>query len=310
MGIYFTIEEGRRAPNFQGMMFVIVRALKALGGAEHIDNIEERIIEIGELDADEQSYTMPNGTTTKLKYYLGWARTYLKYAGALESISYGSWALTELGFEIETLEDAEAAYIKYTELLAQQNIKKRQEEEQANNDAELPAIAEEIAPDDIEWRVTLLGYLREMKPDAFEYLSKLMLCKAGFKNVEVTGGVADGGVDGVGFWRENLLSRKIYFQCKRWTKNIGSPQIRNFRGSLDGRANQGLFITTSLFTKPAKDEAVRDGAILIDLIDEKKLCDLLKEHKLGVETLQGGQIRIQNLDYFNNLTPNPQQQGN
>ncbi len=298
----FTIEAGARAPSFQGMMFANVLALKALENQGHIYDIEAKVIELEPVSSAEQSYRMPNDTTTKLKYYLGWGRTYLRYAGALESITRGTWALTESGKAINTLQDAQAAYERYTERLAQKNREKAAEEEHANNDAELLATGEEIAADDKEWRDTLLGHLREMEPDAFEYLSKLMLCKAGFKNVKVTGGVADGGVDGVGFLHENLLSRKIYFQCKRWTKNIGSPQIRNFRGALDGRANQGLFIATSRFTDPAIKEATRDGTILIDLIDEKKLCDLLKKYELGV-TSQDGQITIQDLAYFNNLTP-------
>ena len=297
-------------PSIPGIMLATIIAIKELGGSGHIYEIIACVIKNEEISEEEQSYTMPSDHRTKLNYYLAWTRTYLKISGNLESVTYGTWALTDAGHQINNLQDAEAAYGKYIARLAQRNSKKEEEEEKANNDAELTVIGEKIAPDDKAWRVTLLGYLRVMEPDAFEYLSKLILCKAGFKNVEVTGGVADGGVDGVGFLHENLLSRKIYFQCKRWTKNIGSPQIRNFRGALDGRVNQGLFIATSRFTAPAIKEATRDGAILIDLIDEKKLCDLLKEHKLGVETSPDGQTITPDPNYFTNLTPNPQQQGN
>ena len=51
-----------------------------------------------------------------------------------------------------------------------------------------------------------------------------------------------------------------------------------------GRSDKGLFITTGTFTVDAKHEATRDGAPPIDLIDGTRLCELLKENKLGVHT--------------------------
>jgi len=100
--------------------------------------------------------------------------------------------------------------------------------------------------------------------------------------VEVRGKTGDGGIDGVGVLRVNLVSFQVYFQCKRWKGSVGSREIRDFRGALQGRADKGLFITTGTFTAQASDEATRDGAIAIDLIDGERLCDLLKENGLGV----------------------------
>lgn len=51
-----------------------------------------------------------------------------------------------------------------------------------------------------------------------------------------------------------------------------------------GRGERGLLITTGTFTAEAKQEATRDGASPIDLIDGDRLCDLLKEYRLGVRT--------------------------
>ena len=102
--------------------------------------------------------------------------------------------------------------------------------------------------------------------------------------MEVRGKTGDGGIDGVGVLRVNLVSFQIYFQCKRWKGNVGSKEIRDFRGALQGRADKGLFITTGNFTSQASEEATRDGAIAIDLIDGDRLCVLLKQYELGVET--------------------------
>ena len=76
--------------------------------------------------------------------------------------------------------------------------------------------------------------------------------------------------------------------------------IRDFRGALQGRADKGLFITTGNFTSQASEEATRDGAIAIDLIDGDRLCDLLKGNELGVETEMIEKVRIRP-DWFEGI---------
>ena len=102
--------------------------------------------------------------------------------------------------------------------------------------------------------------------------------------MEVTGRSGDGGIDGSGVLRVNLISFHVRFQCKRYTGSVGAPEIRDFRGAMVGRADKGLFVTTGGFTKDAEREAVRDGAPAIDLIDGTALCILLKDLELGVST--------------------------
>lgn len=94
----------------------------------------------------------------------------------------------------------------------------------------------------------------------------------------------DGGIDGVGVLRVNLVSFQVYFQRKRWKGSVGAKEIRDFRGALQGRADKGLFIATGNFTNRSYEEATRDGAIAIDLIDGERLCELLKQYDLGVKT--------------------------
>ena len=139
-----------------------------------------------------------------------------------------------------------------------------------------------------------------MPSDAFERLSQRLLREAGFTRVEVRGKSGDGGIDGVGVLRVNLVSFQIYFQCKRWKGSVGSKEIRDFRGALQGRADKGLFITSGYFTSQAIEEATRDGAIAIDLIDGDRLCDLLKEHSLGVKTEMVESVEIQR-EWFEGL---------
>ena len=138
--------------------------------------------------------------------------------------------------------------------------------------------------DSTDWQQVLLNVVREMEADAFERLAQRLLREAGFIKVEVRGKSGDGGIDGVGVLRVNLVSFQVYFQCKKWKGSVGSKEIRDFRGALQGRADKGLFITTGNFTSQASEEATRDGAIAIDLIDGERLCDLLRQYELGVKT--------------------------
>ena len=52
--------------------------------------------------------------------------------------------------------------------------------------------------------------------------------------------------------------------------------------SVMGRAEKGLVITTGSFTRDARQEATRDGATAIDLIDGELLAEKLKKLGLGV----------------------------
>lgn len=133
-----------------------------------------------------------------------------------------------------------------------------------------------------------------------DLLSGIQQAEAGFTKVEVRGKSGDGGIDGVGVLRVNLVSFQVYFQCKRWKGSVGSKEIRDFRGALQGRADKGLFITTGHFTSQASDEATRDGAIAIDLIDGDRLCELLKDNRLGVATEMIEQVRI-HPDWFDGI---------
>jgi restriction system protein len=100
--------------------------------------------------------------------------------------------------------------------------------------------------------------------------------------VEVTGKSGDGGIDGSGVLRMNLISSQVLFQCKRYAGSVPAGTVRDFRGAMQGRADKGLIITTGTFTADARKEATRDGAPAIDLIDGDALCQLLKERRLGV----------------------------
>ena len=154
--------------------------------------------------------------------------------------------------------------------------------------------------DETSWRDTLLSTLYKIKPDAFERLAQRILREAGFIKVEVTGKSGDGGIDGMGILRVNLVSFTVLFQCKRYQGSVGAGAIRDFRGAMMGRCDKGLVITTGTFSSDARKEATRDGAPAIDLIDGEALCDLLKSLKLGVDIKLVEEITIHS-EWFSRL---------
>jgi restriction system protein len=131
-----------------------------------------------------------------------------------------------------------------------------------------------------------------LRPDAFERLAQRLLRESGFTKVEVTGRSGDGGIDGTGVLRVNLLSFHVLFQCKRYNGTVGAGVVRDFRGAMVGRADKGLIVTTGTFSPEAKREATRDGAPAIDLLDGEALCDLLKDLRIGVDVKQAEEVTL------------------
>lgn len=126
--------------------------------------------------------------------------------------------------------------------------------------------------------------LTKKYPIAFERLAQRILRESGYVQVEVTKQTGDGGIDGKGIVRLNgILSFHVIFQCKRYSGSVSSNHIGDFRGAMQGRADRGLFITTGKFTRDAIQEAKRDGAPPIDLIDGDHLIDMLRDLELGVK---------------------------
>jgi restriction system protein len=285
MGKNFTIEEGG-FPDLPQLMLATVRALKEIGGSASLRELDEQVVEMENLSEGEQAIMMPDGKYRRLNYYLSWSRTFLKRGGALENSARGVWALTDSGEKI-------ASIFETQEIHTQVNAEERERARLKRLAKKKGLVEVDVAKDSSldfqeedseEWQQGLMNVLRQIEPDAFERLAQRLLREAGFIKVEVRGKSGDGGIDGVGVLRVNLVSFQVYFQCKRWKGSVGSKEIRDFRGALQGRADKGLFITTGNFTSQASEEATRDGAIAIDLIDGERLCVLLKQYELGVKT--------------------------
>ena len=250
----------------------VLQALHKLGGSGTNNEIEEQVILLLKL-SDLEVEDIHRGNTTKLTYRLAWARNYLKHLGLLENSGRAIWTLTAQGQKTATIDQKEAKKIVVKEL---SGVKKPSE-----SPKEVAEESEEL--EELSWEEELIELLKSIEPDAFERLSQRLLRELGFINVEVTGKSGDGGIDGVGVIKlGGVLSFHVVFQCKRYAESVSSGAIRDFRGAMIGRADKGLFITTGSFTRDAKQEAQRDGAPPIDLIDGNTFAEHLKDLRLGV----------------------------
>ena len=261
----------------QGMMFATVIGLEALGRSGSNAEIDDKVAEIEGLTEDDQQILMPNGQNSRFNYFMAWARTHLKKAGIIESQGRALWAIKGDAVLPESREKCVEIY-QITEANRRAQYKKSTVNDEVTEDES------DDFQEAMDWHDQLLEVLKVMPPDAFERLAQRILRESGFSRVKVLGKTNDGGLDGVGVLRVNLLSFHVYFQCKRYQGSVGSKEIRDFRGALEGRATQGLFITTGTFTSEAQKEATRDGARPIELIDGDSLCQLLENLQLGVKT--------------------------
>jgi restriction system protein len=269
---------------YPGLVIPTLQAIRERGGSATIEEIEEGVARIMGLSDDILSIPHARGSRTEFQYRLAWVRTYLKKVGALENSERAVWSLTDYG-EGMSAEEARGVFQKV-------RAERRARRKAANlAEPDEPQIDEDEDEEE-SWIDQLLAVVGRMTPEAFERLSQRLLRESGFTKVEVTGRSGDGGIDGIGVLRMNLVSFQVLFQCKRWQGTVGPNVVRDFRGAMVGRADKGIIITTSTFTAEARREATRDGAPAIDLIDGESLCQLLKERRLGVGVKTVEQVDI------------------
>ena len=270
-------------PHYDELLWPTLEVLKKSGGSASIQELLEHVTRDLALPDEVADIPHNDGPQTEVAYRLAWVRTHLKWIEAVDNTARGVWTITPTGRAIPSEE-------KVRDLLRQERRRR-----QRNRVIPAPTVRSEDSgtANESDWKDDLLAILRDLEPDAFERLCQRILRESGFTKVSVTGRSGDGGIDGAGVLRVNLISFHVRFQCKRYAGSVGAGEIRDFRGAMVGRADKGLFMTTGRFTSDAAREAVRDGAPAIDLIDGMALCGLLKQLKLGVSTELVESTRLQ-----------------
>ncbi len=115
---------------------------------------------------------------------------------------------------------------------------------------------------------------------------------------QAIGRSGDEGIDGI-IKEDRLGLDIIYVQAKRWGNTVvGRPEIHKFAGALQGqRARKGVFITTSAFSREAKDFASMIDTKIV-LIDGEELAQLLIDHNVAVTPVRSYEVKRVDSDYF------------
>ncbi|MCA2507971.1 MAG: restriction endonuclease [Microcystis sp. M54BS1] len=301
-------------PDFQSIMLPLLKIL-ADGKVYKYREIFEALVREFQVTEAERKEMLPSGQQEIFANRVGWAKTYLKKAGLIDSPQRATFVISEKGKEIlsQNLDHIDTKFLRqFPEFQEFTRVNKQNEtitlesnlstSDQEQNPEELlensyQEIRQALATD-------LLSILRKLSPDAFEKLVVELLVKMGYGGSirdagKAVGKSGDQGIDGI-IKEDRLGLDIIYIQAKRWADNnaVGRPEIQKFVGALAGQgAKKGIFITTSYFTQEALEYAPRNE-IKIVLIDGEELGQLMIDYNLGVSTQKIYEIKRIDHDYF------------
>ncbi len=260
----------------------LLDALRDLGGSASPREAIDKIAQI-ERVPDALRNTLLKSGQERFYNQVHWARQYLVWEGLIESGRRGVWALTPLG-RTTRLTAEQARQLFLTQVQRHAKLRKAVEQPERAEASDEGIAADTPQADQDSSLVGFLEVVKAMTPRGFERLCMRLLREAGFERVEVTGRSNDGGIDGIGVLQINdLVSFNVVFQCKKWAQSVPPKEIRDLRGAMDGRAEKGIFLTTSTFSTNARSEAERPGAVPVELVDGEKLFDMFRKYELGLK---------------------------
>ncbi|KGJ73481.1 restriction endonuclease, partial [Cryobacterium roopkundense] len=140
------------------------------------------------------------------------------------------------------------------------------------------------------------------EPGFFEQAVVQLLLAMGYGGTTGSGSVTqlsnDGGIDGV-IDQDVLGLSRVYIQAKRYADSnvVGRPDIQAFVGALSGKADSGVFITTSRFSDGARVYAEGVPTRVI-LIDGKRLTSLMIRYGVGVQVRETYRVVEIDEDFF------------
>ena len=264
-----------------------------------------------QLSQADLSEMLPSGRQATYLNRIGWAKTYLLKAGALESPQRAVIRITDRG----------RALLKQPNPVSTKMLMEFPEFVQFQGVAAVDTSQQPLKPESVnlspeeqldalytELNASLASDLSQqtlqLTPQQFEVLVVRLLVAMGYGGSVRDAGAAlgrsgDNGIDGV-VKQDPLGLDKVYIQAKQWTNNVGSQEVRNFSGSLTyHKATKGVLITTAGFSSSASDTARQIGNII--LIDGPELARLMIEYGVGVITRSTYLVRRVDSEFFEEI---------
>ncbi len=295
-------------PEYQTFMLPLLKL--ASDQKDHtLSEVYDRLAQEFGISDVERSELLPSGKQSRFDNRVGWARTYLKKAGLIDSAGRGVFHITRRGLDVlkskptSITKDYLTRFPEFKDFQARQTVRTATGESEENHDktpdetldAAYQVLRRTLAQD-------LLDRIKNSSPRFFEAVVIDLLLAMGYGGSridagEIVGKSGDGGIDGI-IKEDKLGLDAIYVQAKRWTGTVGRPTLQEFAGSLAGRkARKGVIITTSQFTSEAKDYADRLDMKIV-LIDGERLAQLMIDYGVGVAEKVAYSVKRIDEDYF------------
>ena len=296
-------------PDFQSIMLPLLKFCS--DGVEHTnrEGIDALAQEFA-LTEEEQKQLLPSGQQCVFDNRVAWARAHMKMAQLLENTRRGVFRITNRGKQILDQHPAEInlRFLReFPEYLAARDKHKRTEKTVSGDDKEETQTPEEQLEEAYEilrdnLASEIITQLKDASPSFFEKVVIEVLVKMGYGGSRKDAGQAigrsgDEGIDGI-IKEDRLGLDIIYIQAKKWENTISRPEIQKFAGALQGkRSRKGIFITTSDFSKSAREYASAIENKII-LIDGRQLAQLMIDFNVGVATEATYELKRLDSDYF------------
>lgn len=294
-------------PGFQTWFLPLLASVRD-GQVHKISELYVRLADEMRLSDEDRGELLASGGQAIYVNRIGWARTYLKKAGLLESPSKGLLKITDRGLSVLSKKPP-ALTIKFLKQFPEfvefhtykgdgrpvGAIEPIEETPRDTLERVHRGLNEQLATD-------LIERIKKMPPPFFERLVVDLLLRMGYGGSREDAGrtlgkSGDGGVDGV-INEDRLGLDMVYIQAKRWDGTVGRPVVQAFAGSLDGvRARKGVLITTSAFSADAHSfvQAIEKRIVLID---GPLLAKLMIQHSVGVALEATYEIKRLDTDFF------------
>jgi restriction system protein len=289
--------------------------LESIGKNDQVSRkvLKENMIMRFKITKEEQEQKTPNGKQFIYYNRIAWATSYLKMAGLIYYPQRGTYKISEQGRRVlkNPQEKITIAFLYQFE-----NFSKNRQPKKVKN-VVLDGKDQDFSgksPDELfeESYLQIIDNLKEQlkqkisecEPRFFEQIVLDLLQKMGYGGSENDSGELtpksnDEGIDGI-IKEDKLGLDKIYIQAKKWAVTVGRPKIQEFVGALQGkRAQKGIFITTSDFSKEAH-EYVKKLDVAVILIDGEKLSQYMVENELGISLKENHKTYSIDNDYFDN----------
>jgi restriction system protein len=298
-------------PTWDGFLLPVLRVLQD-GRTVSARDLQDQVADCVGLINAQRDEVLQSGQL-RFRNRIGWAASSLARAGAVSRPRRGSYTITETGRRLLAEHPRSLDEVHLRQIPAYRDhvparrsdvasIRSSTRDESSTLDP-VEQIDAGIARLRAEVAAQLLERLRPASPDFLEQAVLDVLVAMGYGGVEQRarriGGGGDGGVDGV-IDQDPLGLARIYVQAKRYAaeNSVGRPQVQGFVGALHGhQANQGVFITTSSFSREAIDYARSVNASVI-LVDGERFASLMIDRGVGVQAVQTFTIVKLDEDYF------------